>query len=241
MTDDPSLLVVLPVIDTTTTDICVESILMPDSAAGFGGKDMLLIDNTREGNAAYRYQLRTYRDPDNHNLGVARAWNVGAREVLDRGLDYLVLLSSSMRFGPAMHTKWTWQMKAFWGSPLIECDGHSWHLIAIHREMFEKVGLFDGNFFPGYIEAVDWDRRIRLTSVTDWPRAWVNALSQGTGLALNLVSCPAGPLLDYYKEKWGGEKGAETYSLPFGDKPLDYWEDVPIPVLAERYSLETWW
>lgn len=241
MTDDLSLLVVLPVIDTTTTDICVESILMPDSAAGFGGKDMLLIDNTREGDIADRYNLRTYRDPDNHNLGVARAWNVGAREVLDRGLDYLVLLSSSMQFGPAMHTKWTWQMKTFWGSPIIEGEGHSWHLIAIHRDMFLRVGLFDPAFYPAYIEAIDFDRRLRLSGIGGWPRAWVNALSQGTGLALPLVSCPAGPLLQVYKDKWGGEKSAETYSLPYGDKPLDYIVEEPIEVLAERYGLETWW
>lgn len=236
------LLTVLPVMLKETADICIGSMLPEDSAAGLSRDEVLIVDNSREGWAEERYGLRTYRDPDGHNLGVARSWNVGAREVLNRGLDYLVLMSASMRFGPMLHTTWVRQMETFWGSHLIESEGHSWHLIAIHREALERVGLFDGAFYPGYVEADDWITRMVLAGLpTSWPRAWVNALSQGVAIHVQELSCPWGPLRDYYAAKWGGPKGEEVFTRPWDSESLDYFEDVPIPELARRYKLETWW
>jgi hypothetical protein len=235
------LLTVIPIITHTYAQRCVESICHRSSALGVPLDDILVVDNTRDGSAD-RYGIRTHRDPDGHNLGVARAWNVGAREVLEQGLDYLLLMSSVMVFGPVLHTTWLEQMQRFWGENVIECDGHSWHLIAFHRRVFERVGLFDENYYPAYIEGLDLSYRMRQVGWEGgWRRCWVNALSQGHALHNEVVSCPADPLLSYYAAKWGGKKGEETFALPWGDKPLDYFEDVPIPELAERYGLEVWW
>jgi hypothetical protein len=234
------LLAVLPVVTHTYAERCVESISHRRSAFGVPPDDVLVVDNTRDGSAD-RYGLRVHRDPDGHNLGVARSWNVGAREVLERGLDYLLVVSAAMQFGPVLHTTWLEQMGRFWGENVIECDGHSWHLIAFHRRVFERVGLFDENFHA-YIEGIDFGYRMRQVGWEgSWRRCWVNALSQGHALHINDVSCPAGPLLDYYAKKWGGKKGEETYTLPFGDKPLDYWPPCTIPELAARYGWEKWW
>jgi hypothetical protein len=235
-----SLLVVLPILTHEYADICVDSILMPNSAAGLLPEEILVVDNTREGTAD-KYGLRTHRDPDGHNLGTARAWNIGAREVMERGLDYLVICSASMRFGPLMHTAFSWQLREFWGAKVIQAEGHAWHLIALHRTCFERVGLFDTNFHC-YFEAEEWCLRLRLVG---WEHGfvpvWLNAMSQGVALHAPSVSCPAEPLLAYRRDKWGGDKGFESFVLPWGNKPMDYFEDVPIPVLAERYGWETWW
>lgn len=235
------LLTVLPVIHPTPTDVCVESILAEGSAAGLAPDDILVVDNSRDGFAG-RYGLRTHRDPDGYQLGVARSWNIGAREVLDRGLDYLVLMSASMRFGPILHTTWRRQMDTFWGADVIEADGHSWHLVAIHRRLFELVGLFDENYWPGYFEAEDFCYRLRMINREGgWPRVWVNALSQGVNLTRPHVECPAGPLLAYRRDKWGGDKGEEAFVLPWGDKPLSYFPKRSIPELAAAYGIENWW
>ena len=235
------LLVVLPVILTETADLCVDSLLREGNAAEIDPADILIVDNTREGLDG-RYPLRIYRDPDGHNLGVARSWNIGAREVIERDLDYLVCMSASMLFGPLMHTSWTRQMQTFWGAKVIEADGHSWHLIALHRSCFDKVGLFDENLYPAYFEAEDWCYRMRMVGWEQgFIRVWVNALSQGVALHNQIVSCPAAPLLDYMARKWGGPKGSETFVLPFGNRPLGWFKDEPIPVLAKRYGLSTWW
>ena len=238
------LLAVLPIITHDYADACVASILKPQSASGFDAADLLIVDNTRAGSA--RYGLRTHRDPDGHNLGVARSWNVGAREVLERGLDYLVIVSASMLFGPILHTTWTRQMETFWGENVIEADGHSWHLIAFHRRVFEGIGLFDENLYPAYFEAQDFSFRMRQVGWEGgWTRVWVNALSQGHALHNQVVNCPADPLLEYMRTKWGGNKHEETFTQPFGDRPLDWWPEATIPELAKRYDLGErgvgWW
>lgn len=237
------LLCVLPVIAPHPTETCLSSALAANNAFEIDRNDILVVDNSRDGFASrLGYGLRTHRDPDGHNIGVAASWNVGAREVLERGLDYLVILSASMQFGPVLHTTWRRQMETFWGSDIIEADGHSWHLIAIHRRLFELIGLFDENFWPGYFEQIDWCTRLRILGREGaWPKVWVNALSQGSALAIEHTDCPAPPLLEYYRQKWGGDKGEEPFVLPWGDKPMGYWEATPIPVMAERYGLKVWW
>lgn len=240
------LLVVLPVITTTYADVCVESLLKEDSAAEINPDDVLVIDNSRDGFAAERYGFRTYRHPQNHNCGVARSWGIGAHEVVERGLDYLVIMSSVMQFGPILHTSWTRQMLDFWGERVIECEISSWHLIAFHREVFERTGYPDINYHPAYIEGLDMSLRMRQVGWEGgWRRVALNAMSQGSALHNAVVSCPAQPLLDYYEQKWGGIKGEERYTLPWGDKPLGYFEETDIPTLAARYNLGeygvNWW
>lgn len=236
------LLVVIPVVDGNNGFECRNTILAENSAAGFERDELLFIDNTRDEALRPWQRLAVHRDPDGHNLGVARSWNIGARRVLDEGRDYLVICSSVMRFGPTLHTTWVDQMRRFWGADVIECDGHSWHLIAIHRSVFERVGLFDPAFWPGYFEGIDFGYRMRqLDLERGWPRCWVNVLSAHVGLHSDLVKAP--PLLEHYRAKWNGDKGSEQWTLPWGDKPLDYIVEEPIPVLAERYGYADgeWW
>ena len=243
------LLVVLPILSEAIAAPCIDSIRAEGSSFGIPPSEVVIVDNTRHGIDRDRVgDFAYYRDPDGHNLGVARSWNVGAQAVMERGLDYLVILSASMLFGPELHITWREQMDRHWGSLVIENTGNSWHLIAIHADAFRAAGLFDSNFYPGYFEAVDWHLRLirsgeceRARNGTIWPNLWVNAMSRGVAMHAPFVDTPPDPLLEYYCQKWGGAKGEETHTLPWGNKPLDYFEDVPIPVLAERYGLSRWW
>lgn len=241
-----SYLALVPVLSPTYADQTVPSMMAPGSSSGFTADRVMLVDNSRDGFVAEAYGLATYRDPDGHNLGVARAWNVGAQYVLDHNLDYLVIVSSVLLWGPALHTTWVEQMERHWGEVAIECDGHSWHLIALHRRCFEEVGLFDPAFYPAYVESIDWCRRLRMVGLEGgWPRCWVNAMSLGHGLHIPEVECPWPPLGAYYRAKWNGDKGGELWTRPWGNRPLDYYEEEEIPVLAARYKLGEygvgWW
>ncbi len=248
--------VVLPVISAWTGTRCLRSAFpnippidtgegwMDDNALGVDRSEMLVVDNTRAGFTSPVSDIEVHRDPAGHNLGVARAWNIGARRVLERGLDYLTLLSSGVEFGPMLHTNWKWRLGEFRGALIIECEGHSWHLIAIHRTVFETIGLFDENFYPAYEEAIDFGYRMRMAELegVDHVKAWVNAVSWATGMHREMVTINPTALLDYYAEKWGGPKGTEEFTTPFGKGgPLDYWSINDIPTLAARYELETWW
>lgn len=235
-------LVLIPVIDRETADKCIESILKPNSAAEINKEDIRIVDNTKEGLPSDYFDLRVYRDPNGHNLGVPRSWNIGIREVIEKDseYEYVTLMSASMLFGPIKETTWTRQMQTFEGANCIESEGHSWHLIAFHKRIFGRVGLFDENFYPGYFEAIDFAYRLKMLNMEGgWPHIWVNALSQDVGRHSDLVL--ATPLLDYYRLKWGGDKGFETFKLPFGDQPLGYWEERSIPELAVKYGLTNWW
>lgn len=237
-----SLLVVIPVLDNEMARPCIESILMEKSSAGFEPDELLIIDNTKEG-FDNPYGLRIHRNAEApFNNGTARSWNIGAQEVLDRGLDYLVICSAVMQFGPELHCTFRWQMEQFWDDDVIEAEGHSWHLIAIHRRIFEEIGLFDPNYYPAYFEAVDFAYRMRMVGKEGgWIPVWVNALSRGSAMHVNMLDCPADPLLKVYAHKWGGAKGFEKFDKPYGLHDLDYYEDTTIPELIERYGLKRWW
>ena len=155
-------LAVLPVIWDQTADPCLTSMLDPRSSLGLAPHEILVVDNTRDGyhadgvdiiDGAGRHVMSVsglpvpvYRDPDGHNLGVAGSWNVGARQVLERELDWLVIVSTSMLFGPELHTTFRHEVEAHPDAQIVECAGNSWHLIAIARWTLEAVGLFDEHY-----------------------------------------------------------------------------------------------
>jgi hypothetical protein len=215
--------------------------LDPVSSFGIPREDILIVDNSLEGFAG-KYGVRVHRAEGIHNIGVARAWNVGAREVLEKNLDYLVIVSTSMYFGPVMYHTFMTHLQTFKDQNVIEATGHGWHLIALHRRLFEAVGLFDENFYPAYFEDVEWSHRLRIKNLQGgFNHVWINAITRGVGLHARAVTCLPQPLMDYYAEKWGGGKENETFNLPFGDKPIGYFPDYSIPELISKYGLTTWW
>lgn len=244
--NEDKLLVVCPVLDERTTDVCFNSIVDYPNAFGIDQSKILVVDNSKSG-FAHKYEsmrFRVYRDKDNHNLGCSRSWNIGAREVLENNLDYLVVLSASMQFGRVLNGTFLTQMQTNWGAPVIEATGHGWHLIAFHRSIFEKIGLFDENFYPAYFEDVDFGRRIYISGFEGkWENVWINAMSQGNALHVRgkFVSCLPVPLIQYYEQKWGGGKGNEKWLKPFGDRDIRYFPNSSIPEVAIKYNLENWW
>lgn len=267
--DDPgedgavTLLAVVPVIWEETAAACLDSMLMPHSACGFWPEEILVVDNTRGGDVLapdgavgrrlHGCAVAVHRDPNGHNLGVAESWNVAAREVIGRRLDWLVICSTSVIFGPELHTTFRREVEAYPDAQIVESMGNSWHLIAIARSTLETVGLFDPWFYPAYEEAIDWGYRQKVLGLEDvgWPRVWCNAMSIGHAVHVDrsrwdAPAAPNGPLRAYYDEKWGGPKGSERYTRPFGDLslPVDWWE-TPFSVAeaARRYGLPEgeWW
>ncbi len=85
----------------------------------------------------------------------------------------------------------------------------------------KEIGPWDQNF-PNYFVDVDWFHRMRLAGFeTVESGLKVNHLEGGSRtinsdpvrLAANRHFFPAAAA--YYKEKWGGEPGKETFSRPF--------------------------
>jgi GT2 family glycosyltransferase len=115
---------------------------------------------------------------------------------------------------------------------------HANNCFAITPHCIDAVGLFDENFYPAYLEDVDFNRRCELAGVNRCDIPNLNILhgdppdARGTHGSRTINSDPIlarengrthANNFDYYQEKWGGMPGQETLRLPYGAYPLSYW------------------
>lgn len=226
-----SLVAVLPSIWPEWTDACLASMTSPRLAAF-----TLLLDNTVE------------------NAGVAASWNVGARAVLDSQADWLVIISAAVRFGAPGGADFVEALEEApaeaWALEAGECPrqrgiGFGWHLIGFRRSTFERVGLFDENFWPAYWEDCDFGHRIRCATPSWqpgpaplWPKVEIDADLAGFAHGVKLAGIESQPrrLAAYYSEKWGGPPAHEEFCTPFGDPalPLSWWPPQGDPRAVRR-------
>lgn len=192
--------VVIPSIFQSYTNRCLASCLFPTGS-------LLVVDNTVQ------------------NRGVAASWNLGIRIMKIRNADWLVICSAAMRFGDPGGLDFIAELDNH--DFIVEAaHGMGWHLIAFHRSVIERVGLFDVNFHPAYYEDSDYGRRINL-AFPDYAARW-KKVSVDVSLAGFVHGCELGgvevdniKLQDYYRRKWGGDHQHETFTHPFNDPGND--------------------
>ena len=166
------------------------------------------------------------------NRGVAASWNLGIRRMYEAEADWTIILSAALRFGEPGGMDFVAELDT--DAVAIEAGhGIGWHLIAFPRRVFDRVGMFDENFFA-YWEDIDFARRVSLGfALTDpyWAKVSVDVAIAGFshGVALAGVKVDNVRLENYYKAKWGGPKGGETNDRPFDDpaRGLDWWPPAP--------------
>lgn len=187
--------VVLPSIYQPFTDACIKT-MHPEFNA-----NTLVIDNTLI------------------NLGVPGSWNKGIEMMKERKCDWIIFLSASMRFNKGGMDL----VEQLETTDLVvaEAEGHQFHLMSIRREVIEKVGLFDENFFPAYYEDTDYGQRIRnsFDHTLKWAKIKVDCYCVGNAHGINIAGVKMNPQknIDYYVRKWGGMPGEQTYSHPFNN------------------------
>jgi hypothetical protein len=172
------------------------------------------------------------------NLGVAASWNKGIDVMDAHGVDWLVLVSAACRFGPAGGIDFLDRLDELGASAMsydtdrnravaVEAGhGVGWHLIAFPRWTIEAVGRFDEIFWPAYCEDIDYSYRISRTFDLN-PPYWLKTtdidvsiagFSHGVDLGKVTVDNDRNHFL--YKQKWGGDKGQETFDTPYGEPGL---------------------
>ena len=171
------------------------------------------------------------------------------RNVCAAGADWTIIISAAVRFGESGGLDLVEWMEQNPDAICVEAgryksspepnDGFGWHLIAVHRRTFDDVGLFDENFWPGYVEDTDWCHRCRtfykdrhVDAVTWWPRVPVDGdlASKGHGVDKGGVRIQRHGQMEHYIAKWGGGPTQELWEHPFGDpnNPVSYWPE-PAP------------
>lgn len=189
-------------------------------------------------------------DNTHNNLGVAESWNRGIDEMKRNNHDWLIVMGASMRFGEKGGMDMLEQIEerkychvlnfatiGFFTanfergvSPGVERGNFSWHCTAIRRDVIEKVGYFDPNFFPIYFEDIDYDLRInKAFPDRNWLIVPIDATDVGVGHAAKLagIQSPSEPLIAYFATKWGrhpSATGLGEYERPFNDNknPVSY-------------------
>jgi hypothetical protein len=171
------------------------------------------------------------------NIGVAKSWNTG----LKAGCDWTFFVSVNVAFPNGFSEVLAELNKA---NDYYLLTDVAWHCNAISKKCVEKIGLFDENFYPAYYEDTDYYYRMRMANFDIGEKQVVNSIPAETmrqansldgGLKLNFVQ-----LAEYYKEKWGGFPGHETFTTPWGDpnNTLHHWTRQSMAVLKERQGFE---
>jgi len=156
------------------------------------------------------------------NHGVASSWNYGVDRTLESKADWLILLSTSVRFGRPGGTDFLDGLEQHTGqADLVGGLGMGWHLHAISRRALEYVGSFDVVFNPAYYEDNDWLYRYELVFGKDAldNHRWVDvdhvSLGDAHSLRFNHVAIDIGAQRSKYVTKWGGDPGKELYDTPY--------------------------
>ena len=242
-------LIVLPVIHNETAVKCIDSLdlrlqlshlLIVDNSVGKFTKQWPMSD-----------ELFHIERPEG-NIGVGRAWNIGVKEVLINEFDFLIILSASVVFNDGMLGFIKELENIGDAKGLMTQEG--WHCLAISRKVFEEVGIFDTNFYPGYYEDSDFIRRMELAGIheptgsktlpgctIDAQKAEVAHGMKRAGVRVNMGACR-----DYFIEKWGNEPRYTSqadrdslYKHPFNNPEfgLDYFPNHTIEELKFKYQL----
>lgn len=171
-------------------------------------------------------------DNTSHNRGVAASWNLGRARAISEGDDWLVLLSESVRFGEPGALDIEEELRADPGNTWVDFVGLGWHLVAFRTSTLRRVGEFDENFWPAYME--DSDYLIRLDRAgypspreNQLPHRWIAGCDVddvGTEHALRegLVAVDFAYLVDYWQEKWGGPPPTAGWARPFDSLDRDW-------------------
>lgn len=180
------------------------------------------------------------------NRGVAASWNAGARMALEQGADWLLVVSEAVvpaRRGMAA----LFDALADDGSPdVVGGLELGWKCAAIRLGVLLGVGLFDENYWPGYYEDTDYLYRMGLAGF-DSPREngrghrhepvrLLEPVEDAHAIRESGVRPDFEWLRGYYRRKWGGDQGAETFDHPFGEpsRGVEWWRLEPdAPVLRE--------
>lgn len=210
---------------------------------------LFIVDNSENG-WCKRFEERGARvvyKPQ--NIGVARAWNLGIME----GEDYTFFVSSSVKFHRGFQEVVD-QLKQAIDKKLPGIEHGlftqlGWHCNALTQKTIGKIGYFDENFYPSYVEDIDICRRLYLAGIHPDPKGKtlggtvpcitidaepveIAATLKRAGLQVNFAA-----LNEYYRRKWNGNKPNEKFTKPFGKYDLSYFPVKTIEELKLEYGL----
>lgn len=155
------------------------------------------------------------------NLGVAESWNA----FMQTFEDFIVISNDDVVFeantletlvGAAM------SKPAFGILYPKSPTENAYSCFLLRKWLWEKVGPFDGRFYPAYFEDNDWDLRRRLADEDilcvencTYIHVGSSTIKKFTQDEMNAHHVAFRKNRAYYLRKWGGEPHMEMYKVPF--------------------------
>jgi GT2 family glycosyltransferase len=166
------------------------------------------------------------------NAGVAASWNEAIKLF---PASFWMLVNNDIAFAPG-------DLERMYDAALADPDAacfyanHGASFWTVTANGIARVGLFDENFYPAYLEDCDWSYRADLLEAR---RVNVPGCSSIHGDDTMTGSCTVnsdpklrvscgrthGRNFEYYKAKWGGINEKETFKTPFNHPaaPVSHW------------------
>lgn len=179
------------------------------------------------------------------NAGLSRAWNTGVLNLYGwhgaswgpsphGGSDVVIIVGDDVVFGDGDLLRLATCAVDNRGRFITVCGGyhernkedvgsHGYSCFALNPIALEVIGCFDENLFPAYFEDCDYGRRAALAGLEEAVCEGTSVSHVGSGTiyrdpvlnARNHITFTANQ--NYYRRKWGGTNGQETYAVPFED------------------------
>lgn len=190
---------------------------------------IIVIDNSGDGSGA-NYLYPTYQKyngavviwPQTSNIGVAKSWNLFMTTI---ALDYVLIANDDI----AVHEN---TLKLFLDAAESTKDslltaegmlGNAYSLFLLKQDIYKSIGPFDENFSPAYYEDNDYDYRRRLLGYGFLSIAGATCTHEGSSTLkrytpdeMNNHHNTFNRNSNYYRAKWGGVPGSESFTTPFG-------------------------
>lgn len=157
------------------------------------------------------------------NLGCARSWNLMAQRVLLAEDDALLIAADDVSFeADAIESALGVMESGDYDFVTPEPGGFSCFLV--RKRLFDKVGMFDEQFWPAYFEDNDFHRRMTLSGIVTEARAMgrydhVNKGSQTVATFTRAEKMEHNKRFeanrDRYVAKWGGLPHHEKFVEPY--------------------------
>lgn len=173
--------------------------------------------------------------PHKVNRGLSTSWNDGMLMAYgEDGADVVIVANDDIFFAPDDINKLATKAFTHRDNYMVSVAGphlgheqwnrsHGYSCFALNPIALERIGCFDENIFPVYLEDCDHHRRATLLDLveencadTSVSHGGSSAINHDEELALqNLVTQRKSG--EYFVRKWGGINEHEKYIIPFND------------------------
>jgi GT2 family glycosyltransferase len=166
-------------------------------------------DKTIRGNFI-KFPVTVIKSPE--NIGVAASWNYLCKKIYELS-EYALILNDDIFLGKAEN-----DLNTLCSKYKFCRSTQDWAAFLISKEIYNKVGEFDSNFYPAYYEDNDYEYRMKLMGLKDNKIPQMNPIIYRTSQSIEAdksIIEKSKNNKQIYKEKWGGLPKREYFKTPY--------------------------